>query len=804
MRNTLPLFVVFVSLSLAGCFGDGDEPSGPEETGSTKIEESIFGGEEPNVNSDFRPFWDPSIGLLPYPNDLLGFLANGSTDGSLNLRDFGLLTPLVDQLNQLDGFSPNARMQANFSSGIDAGSLSPANVFLLEVAVDARLRVVLGLADDAIIRLQTTGNPFLVQGEDYEVSVASDIDSGGATIQLKPLKPLNEGAFQTLPGNEGRLNAYLVILMGGENGIESSSGTPAVADTTFENIKQGYLAGLIQLPDDPSQLPPDLPLEDQIALFTAAQLATAEALGLNVADIVSTASFSTLNASDVMEAVSALAQAQDSTLQQSLVPFDLPTPGGVIPAGTPVTTSLVLSLLGFDPDAIPGEGDVYAGAMGLPYYLTPAENPQDTAILTEFWTGATGVNPIDPESTVVSRFNPVPVAQADLTIPVLITLPNDNTSYAAALGGTAIKPDTGWPVVIFYHGILGNRLNMFAMTEPFNDAGFAVIAIDQPLHGIPVAELDLTLPPEEIAAIIAETPEVLFRIPGVAERTFDADLITGDGVSGGSPGEPDGVIDRSGAHYINLPTPIVFRDNGRQAASDLITLTRTLPTMDLDNDGTPDFDGSRVYFNSQSLGSINGTIYLAVDPTVVSASLGVGGGTWIDLGLDSFSFGPLLEEGLSAAGLVPNTALYNNYLRDAQNIVDAGDPIMFGELAGANGAIHFIQVSGDETVPNSASNRLAAEIGVTEVSTPGPNIEPAGWVGRVCYTEGNHVSQLDPSASPAATAEMQAQTVIFNAGFPPLMLPGDGQTILIQDPSVIGDFTAGDCQAPDRPRANTQ
>jgi hypothetical protein len=51
---------------------------------------------------------------------------------------------------------------------------------------------------------------------------------------------------------------------------------------------------------------------------------------------------------------------------------------------------------------------------------------------------------------------------------------------------------------------------------------------------------------------------------------------------------------------------------------------------------------------------------------------------------------------------------------------------------------------------------------------------------------------------------MQFQTVVFNAGFPPLTLPGDGQTIFIQNPAVIGDFAAGDCQAPDRPRANTR
>ena len=116
MRNTLPLFVVLASLSLAGCFGDGDEPSPPKETGSTKIGEVIFGGEEPDLNDDFRPYWDPLSGLIPYPNDILGFLS--STDGSLALRDASPFpfTPLVDQLNQLDGFSTTARIQVHSST----------------------------------------------------------------------------------------------------------------------------------------------------------------------------------------------------------------------------------------------------------------------------------------------------------------------------------------------------------------------------------------------------------------------------------------------------------------------------------------------------------------------------------------------------------------------------------------------------------------------------------------------------------------------------------------------------------------
>ncbi|MEJ2289291.1 MAG: hypothetical protein P8Y02_11770, partial [Deinococcales bacterium] len=80
MRTFLSLFIILMSLSLTGCFGDGNAPSPPKETGSTAIDEVIFADNPDGSTPDttFRASWDPSIGRLPYPNDLLGFLVNGS------------------------------------------------------------------------------------------------------------------------------------------------------------------------------------------------------------------------------------------------------------------------------------------------------------------------------------------------------------------------------------------------------------------------------------------------------------------------------------------------------------------------------------------------------------------------------------------------------------------------------------------------------------------------------------------------------------------------------------------------------
>jgi len=194
----------------------------------------------------------------------------------------------------------------------------------------------------------------------------------------------------------------------------------------------------------------------------------------------------------------------------------------------------------------------------------------------------------------------------------------------------------------------------------------------------------------------------------------------------------------------------------------------------------------------------------------------VGGGTVSDLLLDSFSFGPRIEAGLIGNGLVPNTSLYNNFIRDLQNIVDAGDPISHAARAAGNTAVHFIQVDGDSVVPNSASNRLAAEMeraGLEDYTfSPTPVIDPAGLKARVCFTEGaSHGSQLQPtddtSAAQTATGEMQAQQLVFIAGNPMAMLPPNGQTLIFGAsgspiaPAAYGNFT-DDCNAPDRTRAN--
>ena len=176
---------------------------------------------------------------------------------------------------------------------------------------------------------------------------------------------------------------------------------------------------------------------------------------------------------------------------------------------------------------------------------------------------------------------PTPSKRSDQTIPVLVTWPNANSGRS--------MPANGWPVVIFQHGITGNRSQMLAIGPTLAAAGFVTVAIDLPLHGI-----------------VPTDPAAALRINGVPERTFDLDL---ENNVTGAPG-PDGVADGSGTWFINLASLATSRDNLRQAVSDLITLAKSVGgTVFVDTNNSPQsiaIDGTEIYFVGHSLGGIVG------------------------------------------------------------------------------------------------------------------------------------------------------------------------------------------------------
>lgn len=530
----------------------------------------------------------------------------------------------------------------------------------------------------------------LIPGVDYSVAAKqSDL------VEFTLLKSLNPKS------------AYLVALTAG---ITNTGGAAVTADDTYQAIKDALASGAT-LSD---------PTTDVVKQLVGAHLAILGAVGVSSDNVLVSASFSTQSTTDVLEAAASVAAAQGSNVSQVFVAPDVP-----------LNTSMIIN-------ALPGIANIYAGTVETQYYLDPND-----AFETP-WQGFGESN--------LTQYNPMPVGATTLDIPTLVSVPNASSpwyqAFVVATGATPEQAGYQWPLVIFQHGITGDRTNAILVMDAFASAGFAVISIDQPLHGI------------------TDTASPLYQAGN--ERTFDLDK---DG---------DGAIDSSGTHSINLEFPLVGRDNSRQASLDLHYLAKTAPTIDINGDTLPDFDGSQMHFVGQSLGSMVGIPFLAINTDVISATLSVPGGGIATLLRDSESFGPILTASLQAAGLPAE--LFDDYWRNAQTVVDSSDPLSYAADAALNHPILMHKVLGDTVVPNTATDKLIAAMGLPIVAqlggTPGP-------LGAVSFKQGGHSSLLDPTSSFATTTEMQTQAVIFAAGNPLAMLPGNGQVIYVQNADVV-------------------
>jgi dienelactone hydrolase len=657
--------------------------------------------------------FDPSNAVLPLPNNLL---LSGTTDLTLNPpvanpNNFG--DPTV-AIGTLDGWSTSGPMSTSFNAKPDVASIVPGqSVRIFEVSLTGP-----GGGTTGIMRELAGGTEF--------VTALAPSDASGRTLAIIPTKPLQQ------------LTSYLVVLT---DGIRDSSGNDATPDQTYFLSKRGS-----PLCVGGQSTEPLLPAATACALeplrqLTNSHLAVANAAGIARDKVVLSWVFTTQSITPVMQAVRSVTE---------------PGPARLVNSG--LTTAAA---------GLPPIADIHIGTLTVPYYLSAPSSANPTAPLNGFWKAAPGayVPPfnaagLSPLSTNITFANPFPVKTSDVTIPVLATIPN------AASGRS--KPASGWPVVIFQHGITGNRTHALAVSATLAAQGFAVISIDLPLHG---------LPPDSPFAI-GNTPFGAIA----SERTFDVDYVNN---GTGAPGS-DGTPDASGTHFINLSSLLTSRDNLRQAVADLFVLTASIPWIDIDGNGMGDFDSSSIQFVGLSLGAMVGTSFLALEPNVNVGLLSAPGGGVARLLDGSASFGPRIRAGLAASGVQAGTPTYDSFMGAAQQVIDSIDPINYG-FASAQNAILLHEIVGggsnlpDQVVPNnvpgaplSGTDPLIRALGLTTLTqtTQAAN----GIRGVVRFTAGEHASLINPTA-PAVTAEMQGQMAS--------LLASGGAAVLIQDTSVI-------------------
>ncbi len=546
-------------------------------------------------------------------------------------------------------------------------------------------------------------------GIDYAARVAALNDDPGTVLELKPLRPLNPKS------------GYLLIVT---DGVQDITGDAAVADDVYQGLKDAIAAG-VTLPD---------PQEEGVKQLIGAHLAIAAAAGINADNVVVTASFQTQSTTDSLAAVEAIAM-----------------PG--VSAINPVSIGTTMDFIG---PASPGAADLFVGTVDLPYYLDSAD------VLFGFWEG--GPSPLDPTSTHITRFNPVPIVKSTVTVPMLIAAPN---GVAAAVSG-CMKPPGGWATVLYLHGVTTDRTTMLGMADALAFACFAVVVIDHPLHGLP--------PGHPLYA-------------GPLERHFNVDFLDNTTFAF----VPDGIVDPSGLHFFNLQSFVTTRDNFRQSSADLITMAKTIPTLNLDGDPmTADFDPARLHFFGWSLGGITGVPMLGVNNDIGAATLFAAGGGLADLGLrESASLTALFNPALIAQGIIPGGSLHYEFIRAAQTVADAGDALNYAAAAAANHPIHAMGIYGtpldparppDLVVPNQSTDRMASVMGLPIITTPGPNFVTHGLVR---FTEGHHGTIATPGDDPSRgtpgspSVFTEAQTELAN------FMGSDGNVILISDPTVV-------------------
>jgi hypothetical protein len=724
MKRIFAALTAALALLVAACSSGGYGTVGPPDTSSG----NGAGGGTPPVNTTSTALFEPAAGVLPYPTDL--YFA-GSTDGTINIQPPNAAEPNQAAINALDGFSTTAVIRENFGGALDPASFTASSVIIVPVVTDNHTKATIDVL-----------GPPLTPGVDYTAALGTEAGVGASVLEITPLHPLMPSTCiqngQFLGANCTTGTGYLVFLT---TGIKDAQGHPAVPSADYATILTALGSG------DPTCPSISNPTLNAICQLTGAHLAIAPHVGVNPANVVLSFSFTTQSTQDTLELISATTTAQ--TLN-------------VHPIG--ITTADLPGL------GLPGHADIYVGTLTIPYYASKS------APLTDFWHAPPF--PLDPTSTFVTRYNPLPVPTQTLQIPVLVTVPN----AASALG--AAPPAGGWPVLIFQHGITRNREDAFAVADSFGDSGFVVVAIDLPLHGI-TNQAD----PLYASSTNPSGAYLGLDLPatGSIERTFD--LATG------------GIIDGSGSHFINLTSVLTTRDNLREGVADLIALTRTLPSLNLGAAGT--VNPAAIHYLGHSLGAIEGGTFLGVMPSaeIPTATLAMPGGQLANLLRESPTFAPQINAGLAAQGVSQGTTLYEQFFRDAQTAVDSGDPVNFIANATALHPIHLIQVVGggsslpDQVVPNSATQRLivassygpAALTRIPAPAAPGPVQSAGGFRAYVNFVVGDHGSIIDPTASPAATQQMQAESITFTGqpivGFFPGTPPGT--TMLIANPTVI-------------------
>ncbi|MDD2308670.1 MAG: Ig-like domain-containing protein [Desulfuromonadaceae bacterium] len=254
-------------------------------------------------------------------------------------------------------------------------------------------------------------------------------------------------------------------------------------------------------------------------------------------------------------------------------------------------------------------------------------------------------------------------------------------------------------VIIFQHGISGQKEQVVAVAGSLTAAGYTVVAIDLPLHGA------LAVPTHTTGAVW-------------------------------------------GQDFMAVGAPLATRSNIQQAAFNLNRLELTMRTGGFAAQGIVPSPAVEIKYVSLSLGSIVGAYYLAGNTTLSTTGypytqttlnsdmkgfLSVPGGRLAYLLQNSPAFGPSINAGLAAVGIAAGTPTYNNFMQVTQSVVDSVDPatmttpLAAGLPSRLSGRIAIQEAVGDQVIPNDNTRYFGNALGGREVVGSAGNAVAPGF-----------------------------------------------------------------------------
>jgi dienelactone hydrolase len=406
--------------------------------------------------------------------------------------------------------------------------------------------------------------------------------------------------------------------------------------------------------------------------------------------------------------------------------------------------------------------------------------------------------------------NPNPAQWSGRKAPFLLFLP----------AGTA--PMSGWPVVLFGHGLTRSRNDALAIANAFASVGFASVAIDVVYHGdraTCVGSRAATMQASDDAACANPVTQTCDATTGRCIARDQATALAcnpagnGDAVcfaaglgqcqaAGPNAGKCEGGDFLRGAdgkpviaawNYLNLVNLFATRDNFRYTGSvdfaQVVRVLRSAATTSLNAQlmasGAAMVNGNIIHYAGQSLGTFNGNVFAAASPVATHVALNVPGASQVDVLLKAPGFAPQRTGflgSLAAQGLVPGTPGFDQFMVLARTIMDPADPqnLVYDAVHSSNMSrkLYIQYIEGDQVLPNettdlliNAANQTASRTAqvfefTPHTGTPAAGKFPASYAlanrhGFLLSPAGN--SECSPLTATCATVVAQTKLVTFLA-----------------------------------------